>query len=636
MGFWDWAKPIATGGILSGQSETTKAMGLMSGYGPAAGLLGVGGGGGADQTDIAKEATAQSTSNAQEIYQQALDEAARAGEYKGPSEIRSPFVLPPDQLRSGNYLDTSNTQANAVDVSANQRAYQATLAEAADATARIKSAQTTDVAYVPEANVGQINTNISAPTMGPAAQTGGVSVDRVSVDPMADALRPEQVEAARAIASAPSAAASQFKAGQSQIVADQLAMADRARGSERAGLRREAIIAAGAKGAEANLSAAALSAQEEQAKRVASAAALQGVRAQDVTSSTAAAGIQAQQANLQAQLDTAIAQGNTEAVNALQKQKAELDVQAQTASVQASLGQRSQDVALSQGNQQVRQQSAVLNAEAKNKAATDYAAALDAAATQNAQLQTGVSTTNAGLATSASKDYATSVNEALNNYSQLQTTANLQSATLAQKQGKENADRSLGVDTTNATSNTAVNTTNAANQLAAMTTNASNQLATEQVKQSGTNAALTTGVNATNTQSKNAQTITDANKSQSADDAQKQGALIGGAGAIISKVISDKRAKEDVEPVSDAQLMDFADAVRKATATYRYKDGFADGGAEEHAGQLADEIERSALGKKIVSRRPDGLRQIDRDGLVSMMAAVAALALRKERARTHG
>jgi hypothetical protein len=171
--------------------------------------------------------------------------------------------------------------------------------------------------------------------------------------------------------------------------------------------------------------------------------------------------------------------------------------------------------------------------------------------------------------------------------------------------------------------------TNAGNALSAAETNAANELTTTANRANATNAALTTGVNAINTQSKNAQTITDSNKSQSAADAQRQGALLGAAGSVIGAVASDERVKSNVRRVSDKDLADLADAVR--AVTYEKAPGFRDGA--NRAGELAQELERSTLGRRLVTKRPDGIREVDYMGLAGMMAAAAASASRKLRGK---
>jgi hypothetical protein len=175
-------------------------------------------------------------------------------------------------------------------------------------------------------------------------------------------------------------------------------------------------------------------------------------------------------------------------------------------------------------------------------------------------------------------------------------------------------------------------TTNAANDLTAQTATADNKIKTDANKATAENNALTTGVNAANTQSTDARTVTDANKSQTAADTQKQGALIGAIGAIGSSYArSDARLKSNVKPVSDRDLRNLAKHVR--AVTYDKDPGYRDGA--NHAGELAQELERSALGRKIVSKDSNGLRSVDYAGLAGMMAAAAASSIRRREGRSN-
>lgn len=613
--------------------------------------------GGANQTALAQDETAQSDAEAWAIYQRALAEASAAKSIQAPEavqagQIAAPAPIMTSKVEAGGlgpfaYQDTSDTQATAVDASPAMVSYQAALAEAADATAAQRKAAVSKVAEVAPATVGAVDTSIAVPTLGPAAQTGGVDVKGVSVDPLANDLRGKLVAAADGIASAPSAAASQFKAAQSQIVADQLAMAGQARGSERAGLRRAAILSAGQQGSTAAVAAAAEAAKEEQAKRAAASSALAGVRSQDVTTATAQAGLDAQRSTLQAQLDAAIAQGNTQAVNAIRTQQAQLEADAAKASLSAALSQQSTQAGLETANLGTRQQTALTNAGAENSAEAAYAAALGQAAREAAAAKTAVSTTNAGAETQAAKDLAAAKNLAGQQFATNATQTELQNAQLRQKQAAENAGRTLTADTTtlqaklDASKTNAANTlaassgtaqigadvakAQAANELAASGQTAANQLTTTANRFNASNQALTTGINAANTQAKNAQTVVDANKSQSAADTQKQGSIISAAGAMGAAAASDERVKDNIKPVSDAAVLDLAKHVR--AVTYEKKPGFRDGA--DRAGELAQELERSALGRRLVKVRPDGFREVDYPGLAGMMAAAAASTVRK-------
>jgi hypothetical protein len=84
------------------------------------------------------------------------------------------------------------------------------------------------------------------------------------------------------------------------------------------------------------------------------------------------------------------------------------------------------------------------------------------------------------------------------------------------------------------------------------------------------------------------------------------GALGNAAGGLLSKV-SDERAKTDIAPL-DA----IAEHLRAAPGyRYRYKDGFGEDAEVEHAGPMAQDLEKSPFGKSLVRKGPDGYRRVD-------------------------
>lgn len=662
------AEAIATGGIY-GNGTAKDAMGVLSGYSPVKGLLdklGLGGGdSGASekQTALAQNTVAPSNAQSIDIYNRAIAQANSANAIKTPDKITGVGITAA-QVDPGAYNVNTNTQAGVDDASVRMRAYEAAQAQAsAAAVQNLREANVSNVAAVQGADVARVNTNIAAPTIGDAAQTGAVNVERTQLDPLANQLRESEIKAAQDISRGPSSAMAQFQAGQSQVVSDQLAAAAAARGAERAGARREAIINIDSKGAQNALAASALASQEDQAKRVAAANALSGIRSQDVTSATNAAAITSQQQNLQAQLDAAIAQGNTAAINDIKQKQAALALQARQSEVQAGLGQQNTLANVAEFNTGLQQQTALANAVAKNKAAEDYAASSNAAYEQLAQSQSAASLANAGLTTTASKDYASAYNAAAQTAASQQSATNLANAALAQSQAQANANRAAGLATTNAGAINAANATNATNTIGVQGTNATNQLNVDQLRQISAVNALNAGTNAITNQTKNAATVVDANKAAASAAAQQSGALIGAAGAVgaayasggssgAGAAASDERAKIEISPVggrstyadrygqmlSDSlgptssqaspygtlsdlrakrevdrmSMDDVAEFTRETPAvTWRYKPGIEDGGAAYQAGTLAQGVEKaSPLGRMFVGTRPDGLKEV--------------------------
>ena len=601
---------------------------LVNGSGSGSGVSGSG-----NQTALAQQATAQSTANSQAVYDAAIKNQQTALNTAGPAA-----------LDSSKYVDTTPTTAYAANATDQMRAYQAALAQTVqnDPNAQAK-AYVTQASQSNRAAVGNVDTTVQTPTIDSVAQTGKVNVGTTTLDPNATALQGSEIAAANAIANGPSAAMSQFQAGESQVAKDQLAIAAGARGAERAGARREALINVGAGGAQANLSAAALAAQETQAKNVAASTALQGVGSQALTAATTQAQITSQQQQLQAQLDSAIAQGNTSAINTIKAQQAQLAEDASKATVQAGLTQQGTQAGLAQSNLTAEQQTALANAAAANTSANAYTAAQNAAMAQNAQTSTATNLANAGATNTASSAYTGAQNTAAQNYAAAATATSQANAALAAQQGTGNATRALTADQTNA----------------------ANELAATGLRQTGANAALGTATGSNTTQATNASTIVDANKAQSSANTANTSALIAGAATVGAAALSDERAKTDIEraspydrapsPYDSVKLSDerAKEDVQKLTPqdrrhwaesiepiTWRYKDGLEDSGRDVHLGASAQEVERSGpIGRLMVHEDPnDHLKHLDY-GAMTLMLSKTALDVANEaleRAKSKG
>lgn len=103
------------------------------------------------------------------------------------------------------------------------------------------------------------------------------------------------------------------------------------------------------------------------------------------------------------------------------------------------------------------------------------------------------------------------------------------------------------------------------------------------------------------------------------------GSVLGGGGGFLSGMAaSDERVKEDVDEGSNAtrELLDALSA-----KSYRYKEqdqGRPGAGPGERVGILAQDLERSKVGKNLVHESEDGTKHYDVKGATS--AALAALA----------
>lgn len=623
-----------------------------------------GGGGGGGQTYLAQSEVADPKKQAKTAYEKALEEAARASGYQGPGAITADKIASPDQLNREDYWNTAPTTYESV-----------------DASGRIGRASTVEIQPVQRAMVDGVDVNINAPRLGEAAQTGAVSVGKVATDPLADALRAEQIKSAQNIATGPSAVKPTLQAGQVESLQNALAVAAQARGAERAGARREAILASQQGGMAAALKAAALSAQEEQAKRVATTEALSGIRSQDVATANARQQIEAQRMALQAQIDSAIAQGNTEAANEFRRRQAELDVQARTAEVQAGLSQQGTMAGLATSNLGVEAARAAADAAAMNKSESDFIAA------QNAE--------KAAAAARA-------------------TEANRINIENAYKQQEENIRRAKEIEEGNIKTKVGVDSANVTNKLEADKTTATNAIDTEKTRQAGTTSALNTGNVSASTGVTAAGQVIDATKAQSTSDTADKAAKYAAAGAVAAAAMSDERVKSEINPIgsggpaldemeerqrrnkfNETQLRDtssafealarspntpptqhnrdwaeflgrnqsgsyedmmaeYADMKRKegvvaysdeATKrevdkmdsrdvqdwaaqidpiTFWYKPGYGDSGERPQIGLSANQVEDSGpLGKMMVSRDPQGVRKLNYQQAILMLSKAA-------------
>jgi hypothetical protein len=104
---------------------------------------------------------------------------------------------------------------------------------------------------------------------------------------------------------------------------------------------------------------------------------------------------------------------------------------------------------------------------------------------------------------------------------------------------------------------------------------------------------------------------------------------VGAAAAPGAVATSDVRAKENIEPVKQGDLNELAQAVRKSLATWNYKRA-EDGPAGERAGPMAQDLEKTRLGRTVVSERPDGVKQVNQAQLATLLAAATVKARKRQ------
>jgi hypothetical protein len=648
---------------------------------------------------------------ASDLYKTALANQEKNAQWAGPSAIRDAQVVTAPTITSQGVdshlvdaptegtADTRGTAATMGD--AETRGAANTIAQAAEAspTARYEAALVNgprDVSY------GPVDTTVRADNIGPAATAGPVSVERAALGPAqtvagttvgradidrseANAARGDLVGAARDIRSAPSAAGALYDAALGKIGRAQLGAASAARGADRVGLRRDAILNIGERGMEAASEKAGLSAQEEQAKRMGAASVLTGVRGQDVGVATSSAQLQqgtnlaqagithgeraqnatmaqdinvhgadlAQQANnLQAQINEQTALGNMAAVNDLRGKQASLNLAARQSTVQGGVQQAATAADVAAGNAGREIQVGTANAGAQNTASGQYTTALNAASEAAAGRQTAVNVGNvdrgvtvdeaavqrrlaqqeAGLGRALTQDEAATTRRQAQEQANLDrgVAVNTTNVNNAQRAGEFTANAANTAAAQNATNNLAGQTTNANNALTRDTAQSSADLRTQEVKQSGQASTAAAAQAATDTGANLAGKQIDAATAQEKRKDDSNGRLTKTVTSIAS-ALSDKRAKTDVGAIPDGAIADLANKLN--AVSFRYKGGVADGGAEQHAGVMAQDLEKSPLGRRFVTTRPDGFKQVDYGQLATLLSAQAVRSMRRGEAR---
>jgi hypothetical protein len=103
------------------------------------------------------------------------------------------------------------------------------------------------------------------------------------------------------------------------------------------------------------------------------------------------------------------------------------------------------------------------------------------------------------------------------------------------------------------------------------------------------------------------------------------GVAQGGSAAGVTALLSDERAKTDISPL-DA----IAEHLRGAPGyRYRYKPGVGEDPGVEHAGPMAQDLERGPFGKALVKPGPDGFKRVD-TGRLSLVNHAALASMRSE------
>jgi hypothetical protein len=108
----------------------------------------------------------------------------------------------------------------------------------------------------------------------------------------------------------------------------------------------------------------------------------------------------------------------------------------------------------------------------------------------------------------------------------------------------------------------------------------------------------------------------------SGQDAQAKAAagMFGGAGAAIA---SDKDIKKDIKPPTEDDIDDFLEAVKPMLFKYKRADGAKGKTPGEHLGVIAQELEKTNVGKSLVVDTPEG-KAIDLPSTMGTLLAASA------------
>jgi hypothetical protein len=106
---------------------------------------------------------------------------------------------------------------------------------------------------------------------------------------------------------------------------------------------------------------------------------------------------------------------------------------------------------------------------------------------------------------------------------------------------------------------------------------------------------------------------------QREQDASGLASMVGGIGAIASK-LSDERAKTNIAP-ADSEIEDFLGHL--AAKRYQYKEGTGEPPGM-HTGVMAQDMERSPVGREFVREGPDGMKWVDTGRMPLMLLAALA------------
>ncbi len=110
---------------------------------------------------------------------------------------------------------------------------------------------------------------------------------------------------------------------------------------------------------------------------------------------------------------------------------------------------------------------------------------------------------------------------------------------------------------------------------------------------------------------------------------RKREGVVNGAGSVFGAILSDERVKTDIEEIPEQEIEAFLQSI--VPSSFSYKDGRSEG---QHVGVMAQDIERTPIGKTIVDKRgPESIRSMDKDDLIGALLGSVSYLYRKQKER---
>lgn len=388
----------------------------------------------------------------------------------------------------------------------------------------------------------------------------------------------------------PSVAQSEYEKNVQGVADEQLSIAAGARGNEGTFLKRQAMRDVAKLKADSAAGAAVARAHEITGARTAGAGLATSMRSAD----DARAALEAQ-FRQQAATSNQATGAQAEIANASQANAFRLTGRAQDIGVAS--GNRDAALAASSTNAAAQNQQTIVGGQMRLTADTSNADRQTTVDTQNANREQGARATNAA----ATNDRATTV---------MTTGAQIDTA---------NADRGVKVATGNRDADLTASTTNANNAVTTQGQQIQKDTALGNQAISALQAGTTAQQAADNARLKEREI-------QQAGQNAKLSSLATGASMLAT--MSDARAKEDIAPESSKDVSDFLGALK--AVSYRYRSA-KDGPEGERHGILAQDLEKSKIGKSVVKEGPDGKKRVDTAGLTLALAGVLAHVAKEKR-----